>query len=470
MPQIHKMPLELNTETLQQFKAAIESNNQNFVKATIAELHPADIAEIINEFDLAEARYLYKLLDEETAADVVVEMEEDKREQLLASLTSKEIAETVIENLESDEAADVIAELPDDKQDEVLSHIEDSEQASDIVDLLNYDENTAGGLMAKELVQVNVNSSMLDCVRQLREHADHIEEIYTIYVVDDDEKLVGLIALKKVLTTSLRAKIADVVNKEIITVKTNTDAEEVAKIMEKYDLVYVPVVDGLGRLVGRITIDDVVDVIRKEETEDVQKMAGMDALEESYMSTSIWGMLRKRVGWLIILFIGEGFTATAMSFFENEIAKAVVLALFVPLIISSGGNTGSQVSSLVIRALSLGEISVRDWWQIFKREIKIGVMLGIILGIVGFLRVAIWSSFVDVYGPHWMMVGIAVGISLMGVVLWGNLVGSLFPIFLKRMGLDPAVSSAPFVATMVDITGLLIYFSVSMILLKGILL
>ena len=226
----------------------------------------------------------------------------------------------------------------------------------------------------------------------------------------------------------------------------------------------------MGRLVGRITIDDVVDVIRKEETEDVQKMAAVQVLDDSYMGTSYLQMIKKRAGWLVVLFVGESFTATAMSFFENNIAKAVVLALFVPLIISSGGNTGSQASSLIIRALALGQVSVKEWWKIASREIWIGLSLGIILGLIGFLRVAVWSAFVDVYGPHWMLVGITVGVALVGVVLWGNLMGSLFPIILKRLGWDPAVASAPFVATLVDVTGLIIYFSVAAIMLQGILL
>jgi magnesium transporter len=241
-------------------------------------------------------------------------------------------------------------------------------------------------------------------------------------------------------------------------------------VMEKYNLVFVSVVDELGRLVGRITIDDVVDVIRKEETEDVQKMAAVQVLDDSYMGTSYFQMIKKRAGWLVVLFIGESFTATAMSFFENNIAKAVVLALFVPLIISSGGNTGSQASSLIIRSLALGEVTIKEWCKIAKRELWVGLSLGIILGLIGFLRVAVWSMFVDVYGPHWMMVGTTVGIALVGVVLWGNLIGSLFPIILKRLGWDPAVASAPFVATLVDVTGLIIYFSVAAIMLRGTLL
>lgn len=462
------MRFELTDEFLEKLREAISARNGGFVVEHFKALYPPDIAVIFNELEIEEAKFVYSQLDEQIAADVLVELDEDVREDFLASLTSKEIAEH-IDNMDSDDAADVIAELPDDVQDEVLSHMEDSEQASDIVELLNYDENTAGGLMATELVRVHVNSNSIECIREIRAQADAVENIYAIYVVDDDEKLVGLLSLKKLVISPTNSKIADIYDPKIISVKTNTDVEDVANIMDKYNLVVLPVVDALGRLVGRITVDDVVDVRREEETEDLQKMAGMEALDEPYMNMSIWGILKKRAGWLIILFLGETLTATAMGFFENEIAKVVILSLFVPLIISSGGNTGSQASTLVIRALALGEITIRNWWTIFQREIKVGFILGLILGIIGFLRVAVWSQFTPIYGPHWMEIALTVGTSLIGVVLWGNIIGSLFPLVLKRFGFDPAVSSAPFVATLVDITGLIIYFSVASMLLSSVL-
>jgi magnesium transporter len=463
------MAFQVTDIFLDELRGALASGNEAAIRVLLEELHPADVAEILNDLEDEEAVAAYKFLDGEVAPEALLLLEEDKREKILEGLSSKQIAEQLIDNLQSDDAADVLSELSDEQQDEVLSHVEDVDQASDIVDLLNYDPDTAGGIMAKELVKVHLGKNVWECVREIRKQAEEVENIYTIYVVDDDEKLVGLLSLKNLLTKNLRTPIREVYNPDIISVRTNTPAEEVSMLMDKYDLVVIPVVDSLGRLVGRVTFDDMVDVIREEHTEDVQKMGGVEALSEPYMATPFWQMIRKRVGWLVILFVGETLTATAMSFFEDQIARAVILAIFVPLIISSGGNSGSQATSLIIRALALGEITVRDWWKIVKKEFQSGLVLGIILGLIGFLRVALWSNFVQDYGPHWMMIGVTVGITLTGVVLWGCLCGSLLPLLLKRVGLDPAVSSAPFVATLVDVTGLIIYFSISIVLLKDLL-
>lgn len=435
----------------------------------VKDIHPADLAEILDQMDLKEAQYLFERLEPEFAAEVLMEVPEDRRDDLLGNYTGKEIAEELIEYIDSDDAADVIAELSEEVREEVLANIEDREQRNEIAELLTYDENTAGGLMAKELVKVHADSSMLDCVRALRQHADHIDDIYAILVVDDHDRLVGSIQLKLLITTSLRAPVREIYDPNVISVKAHEDVEEVNRLMEKYDLIMLPVTDDRGRLIGRITIDDVVDAIREEETEDAQRMAGMEALEYSYSNSSLLDMVKKRSGWLIVLFIGESFTATAMAFYVDEISQAVVLALFVPLIISSGGNTGSQASTLIIRALAVGDITVKEWWRIFRREANVGLILGCILALIGFLRVALWSQFVDLYGPHWLLIGFIVALSLVGVVLWGNLVGSLFPLLLKRLGFDPATSSAPFVATMVDVTGLVIYFSIASMFLRQIL-
>ncbi len=463
------MTFTLSKANLERIQEHIAQQRNEELLESVRDIHPADIAEILDQLDLKEAQYLFERLEPQLAAEVVLEVPEDRRDDLLGNYTGKEIAEELIEHFDSDDAADMIAELPEGVREELLANIEDSEQRKEINELLTYDENTAGGLMGKELVKVHADSSMLDCVRELRGHADLIDDIYVILVVDDHERLVGTIALKALLTTSLRTPVKDVYDPDVISVKAHEDVEEVSRIMEKYDLVMLPVTDDRGRLLGRITIDDVVDSIRDEETEDAQRMAGMEALEYSYSHSSLWDMVKKRSGWLIVLFIGESFTATAMGFFMDEIQQAVVLALFVPLIISSGGNTGSQASTLIIRALALGDITVKEWWRIFRREASVGLILGVTLAIIGFARVAVWSQFTNLYGPHWLLVGFIVAASLVGVVLWGNLVGSLFPLLLKRVGFDPATSSAPFVATMVDVTGLVIYFSIASMFLRQIL-
>ncbi|MEO8759739.1 MAG: magnesium transporter [Bacteroidia bacterium] len=463
------MQFEVSNELLDEITLSVESHDNTRIQALLNDLFPADIAETLNRLTFEEAQYIYELLDEETSSAVLIELKEELREELLASFSSKEIAEE-LDNLESDDAADVINELPEDRQNEVLSHIEDIEQAGDIADLLTFEEDTAGSIMAKELVRVKHKDSVTACIDEIRNQADSVDVLYAIYVVDENERLLGMLSLKKLLIANVNTRIDEIYDTDVIQVTTSAHTAEVADIMQKYDLVVIPVVDSIGRLVGRITIDDVVDVIREEETDEAHKMAGIETFDEPYMNMSYFNMIKKRAGWLVILFLGETLTATAMSFFEDQLAKAVILALFVPLIISSGGNTGSQASTLIIRAMALGEISFRDWWRIFKKELAVGLTLGLLLGLVGFLRIALWSSFSTIYGPHWMLIGITVASTLVGVVLWGNLAGSLLPIILKRINLDPAVCSAPFVATLVDVTGLVIYFTTATIILRGILL
>jgi magnesium transporter len=463
------MQFEINSELIHEIQSLVENQDNVGIQAFLHDLFPADIAETLNHLDFKEAQYIYELLDEETSSAVLIELREELREELLASFSSKEIAEE-IDNLDSDDAADVINELPEDRQTEVLSHIEDIEQAGDIADLLSFEEDTAGSLMATELVQVNHYDTVTACIEEIRQQAESVDVLYAVYVVDEKERLVGMLSLKKLLIARPDTRIEEIYDRDVIQVTTSAHTADVAEIMQKYDLVVVPVVDSIGRLVGRITIDDVVDVIRDEETDEAHKMAGIETFDEPYMSMSFLNMIKKRAGWLVILFLGETLTATAMGFFEGQLAKAVILALFVPLIISSGGNTGSQASTLIIRAMALGEISFRDWWRILKKELVVGLTLGLLLGLVGFLRVALWSSFSTIYGPHWMLIGLTVAATLVGVVLWGNLAGSLLPVLLKRIKLDPAVCSAPFVATLVDVTGLIIYFTTATIILRGILL
>jgi magnesium transporter len=299
------------------------------------------------------------------------------------------------------------------------------------------------------------------------------ESIYACYVLEPQTKrLLGAVSLRDLVMAELEAPLAKVMRTKPITVNAMDDQETVAQKISKYDLLAVPVLEKDGTVVGFVTVDDVIDVLVEEGTEDILRMAAVEpgALDKPYMQVTLPLMIRKRAGWLVILFLGEMLTATAMGFFEKEIERAVVLALFVPLIISSGGNSGSQASTLVIRALALSEVKLRDWWQVMRREVLSGLGLGVILGSIGFLRISIWSAFSDIYGPHWMLVALTVGVALIGIVLWGTLAGSMLPFALRRLGFDPATSSAPFVATLVDVTGLVIYFSVAVIVLRGTLL
>ncbi|PJJ10015.1 Mg2+ transporter MgtE [Flavobacterium sp. 1] len=465
------MEFKISKELIKQIAQLIQAKNNQELEILLNDMHHADFAEILDEIDIDEATYIFKVLDSEKTAEILLELEDDLRENILKRLSAKEIAEE-LDELETNDAADIIGELSKEKKAEVISELQDVEHAKGIVDLLRYDEDTAGGIMHKELVKVNENWNVLTCVKEMRIQAENISRVHSIYVVDDEDRLKGRLSLKDLLSTSTRTPISDVYIKKLHFVDVETPDVDVARIMEKYDLEAIPVVDELGRLVGRITIDDVIDVIKdeieKRDTEDIQKFGGLEALDLPYVQTRLFEMVKKRATWLVVLFLGEMFTASAMGFFEGEIDKAIVLTLFIPLIISSGGNSGSQAATLIIRAMALKELTLRDWWYVMKKEIASGFLLGSILGIVGFIRILVWQTlnFHD-YGVYWFFIAMTVSVSLVFIVLWGTLSGSMIPFVLKRFKLDPATSSAPFVATLVDVTGLIIYFSIAMLFLRG---
>jgi len=465
------MEFKISKELIKQIAQLIQAKNNKELEILLNDMHHADFAEILDEVDIDDATYIFKVLDSEKTAEILLELEDDLREKILSRLSPKEIAEE-LDELETNDAADIIGELSKDRKAEVISELQDVEHAKGIVDLLRYDEDTAGGIMHKELVKVNENWNVLTCVKEMRIQAENVSRVHSIYVVDDENRLKGRLSLKDLLTTSTKTQISDIYIRKLNYVNVETPDVEVARMMDKYDLEAIPVVDELGRLVGRITIDDIIDVIKdeieKRDTEDIQKFGGLEALELPYVQTRLLEMVKKRATWLVVLFIGEMFTASAMGFFEGEIEKAVVLALFVPLIISSGGNSGSQAATLIIRAMALKELTLKDWWYVMKKEIASGFLLGAILGIVGFIRILIWQqSGLYEYGEHWLAIGMTVSISLVFIVLWGTLSGSMIPFLLKKLRLDPATSSAPFVATLVDVTGLVIYFTIASLLLKG---
>ncbi|MBF2707149.1 magnesium transporter [Flavobacterium soyangense] len=466
------MEFKISKDLIQQIAQLIQEKNNHQLEILLNDMHHADFAEILDEVSIEEATYIFQVLDSEKTAEILLELEDDLREEILSRLSSKEIAEE-LDELETNDAADIIGELSKDRKAEVISELQDIEHAKGIVDLLRYDEDTAGGIMHKELVKVNENWNVMTCVKEMRIQAENISRVHSIYVVDDDNKLKGRLSLKDLLTApTTKTPISEFYIRKLNYVDVEMADVDVARIMDKYDLEAIPVVDELGRLVGRITIDDVIDVIKdeieKRDTEDIQKFGGLEALELPYVQTRLFEMVKKRATWLVVLFVGEMFTASAMGFFEGEIEKAVVLALFVPLIISSGGNSGSQAATLIIRAMALKELDLKDWWFVMKKEIASGFLLGSILGIVGFIRIMIWQQTgLYQYGIHWFAVAMTVSISLVFIVLWGTLSGSMIPFLLKKLRLDPATSSAPFVATLVDVTGLVIYFTIASLLLKG---
>jgi len=372
--------------------------------------------------------------------------------------------------LAPDDAADVIQALPVESRAELLNAL-DSQTREQVQGLLAFAEDAAGGVMNPRYTVVRPGFTVGEAIAYLRAQGrSEAETAYYTYVIDTDARLVGVVSLRELLYAPPQRRVSEVMRTPVISVSPELDQEEVARVIARYDLLAVPVVDADGHMKGIVTVDDVLDVVQEEASEDIQKLGGQSALNAPYLDVGFGEMIKARAGWLTVLFVSEMLTATAMGYFENEIAQAVVLALFIPLIISSGGNTGSQASTLVVRALAVGDVQPRDWPRVLRREIKSGLVLGSILALLGFARIAFWPKRLELYGPHYLLVACAVALSLVGVVLWGTISGSMLPIVLRRVGFDPASASAPFVATLVDVTGLVIYFSVSALILRGTLL
>ncbi|HEV8367422.1 MAG TPA: magnesium transporter [Pyrinomonadaceae bacterium] len=437
----------------------------------VADLNAADLAELINQLTLAEAATVVSMLPVARAIEICNQPTMRRRAAILEQLEPARVAE-ILEGLAADERTDVVQKMGLHERHKVVPKLSE-EIRHELEGLLQYPVHTAGGIMTTEFVQLDPGMTVGAALKHIRAVAKEKESIYACYVMEPGTKhLLGAVSLRDLVMADLEAPLTKVMRAKPITVNALDDQEAVAHKIAKYNLLAVPVLESDASVVGFVTVDDVIDVLVEEGTEDFLRMAAVEpgALDRPYMQVPLPLMIRKRAVWLIVLFLGEMLTATAMGFFEEEIEKAVVLALFVPLIISSGGNSGSQASTLVIRALALGEVKLRDWWSVMRREILSGLGLGLILGVIGFLRITIWSGFSSFYGPHYVLVALTVGISLTCIVLWGTLTGSMLPFILRRLGLDPAVSSAPFVATLVDVTGLVIYFSAAVVLLRGTLL
>ena len=444
------------TEKLQKYIA--QKNNARIVQL-LEGLHAADLAEILDDLDFDQALYVIRLLDSDVTADIIAELDDDLKEKILENLSAKEIAEEV-EELETDDAADIIADLPEDKKVEVISHIDDKEHAKDIVELLRYDEDTAGGLMGKEFVKVNENWNVLRAVAEMRKQAEEMEKVHTIYVVDDEDHLKGRLSLKKLLTTSTKTPIKNVYNDNIHYVNVNDSADEVARIMHKYDLFVIPVVDEMGRLVGQITIDDVVDYIKEEAEKDYQMAAGIS--EDVEADDSILQLMKARLPWLIVALIGGFASVIVLSGFGNAMNKYGTLFFFTPLIAATAGNVGVQSSAIVVQGLANGTLSGSVWKRLIK-EVSLSLMNGIILAIIllligKFLLGHILTGF-D------LKMAITVAISLVSVIIMASLIGTFIPLFLHKRGIDPAVATGPFITTSNDIFGIYIFFTIAKMIL-----
>ena len=409
----------------------------------------------------------FRLLTPVEAEDLYLGLEARDQVSLLLALPPGE-RQIWIRQLPPDDAADVLQEAPDEERARLLDLI-DPDTRREVTALLAYAEDEAGGLMSPRYARLRPEMRVDEAISYLRRQArQRLETIYYIYVLDAEQRLLGVVSFRELFAAPPDKTVRDVMRTDVVSVPDDMDQEAVSDVIAQHDLMAVPVVDAEGRIKGIVTIDDIVDVVREEATEDIQKIGGTEALDAPYLQVSILEMVRKRVGWLAVLFVGSLLTATVISYFEVQIAKAVVLALFIPLIISSGGNTGSQATTLVIRALAIGEVRPRDWLFVFWREVQAGLMLGAILGLIGFVRVMVFPPAEP--GTPTELIAAVVAVSLVGIVLWGSLIGAMLPFVLRRLGFDPASASAPFVATLVDVTGLVIYFSVATLFLRGTLL
>jgi magnesium transporter len=411
----------------------------------------------------------FRVLPRLEAEDLFLSLDTHAQSELLSALPSAE-RQLWLRQLPPDDAADLIQTLPEEERESLLRLL-DEPTRREVSALMAYAEDEAGGLMSPRYVRLRPEMSVDEAISYLRRAArERAETIYYIYVLDAEQRLLGVISFRELFAATPDRTVRDVMHPDVVSVRDDLDQEAVARVIAENDLLAVPVVDAEGRIKGIVTVDDIVDVVREEATEDIQKIGGTEALDAPYLDVSVLGMVRKRGVWLTVLFLGQLLTATAMSYYEDAIARAVVLALFIPLIISSGGNSGSQASTLVVRALATDELRLRDWSRVFVRELATSLLLGLILGGIGLLRVVLWPTRERDYGEHFALVGLTVAVSLVWIVVWGSIAGSMLPFALRRLGLDPASASAPFVATIVDVTGLVIYFSVATMILSGTLL
>lgn len=446
----------------------IESKKYSTLKDVVSEWEALEIAELLLSLPEDDRFILLRVLHREKAADVFAYLPVKQQHELLQNLTT-EHARMLLDELDPDDRTRLFEELPAQVTQQLLQLLS-REELQTARQLLGYPGDSVGRLMTPEYVAIHPEWTITRALEQIRRQGRDAETINVIYVVDEDNKLIDDLRLRSLILADPSGSVISIMDHHFMALSAYDDREVAARLMQTYDRVALPVTDSDGILLGIVTVDDILDVVQEEATEDIHKIGGLEAIDTPYLDTPFPTLVKKRARWLVVLFLGEMLTATAMGYFETEIARAVVLALFVPLIISSGGNSGSQAATLIIRAMAIGEITLRDWWRVMRREIFSGLSLGAILGTIGFLRITAWEMLFHLYGEHWMLVGLTVALALIGVVLWGTLAGSMLPFLLRKLGADPAASSAPFVATLVDVTGLLIYFSAASVILSGTLL
>jgi magnesium transporter len=451
-----------------EIRSMIEARDFAALREVFREWPPADVAEVIVDLPEDEQVIIFRVLPHDLAADVFEYLDFDAQQTLLRAMAHEQVG-AILNEMAPDDRTALLEELPSAAARQLIQLLTPEERRVAIA-LLGYPEDSVGRLMTPDFIAIHEDWTVQQVLDYVREHGRDSETLNFIYVVDDRGKLIDDVRMREFLLRPLTAKVSDIRDQEFVALNVTDSQQDALNVFRRYDRAALPVVDSRDILVGIVTSDDMLDVAEQEATEDIQKLGGSEALDAPYLTIRFPQMIRKRAPWLVILFLSEMLTATAMGFFQDEIAKAVVLALFVPLIISSGGNSGSQATTIVIRAMALGEVALRDWWKVMRREVFSGLTLGIILGTIGFLRIAVWSTAFHLYGPHWPLIGLTIFFSLIGVVMWGTLSGSMLPFALRRVGLDPAAASAPFVATLVDVTGLIIYFTVAFLILRGTLL
>ena len=453
-------------EMVEQIELLLEKNDERQIREYLNNLNISDVEELIGE--LPEHGPLFiETLSLNRAVNVFRILDFPTQERIIKKLSGKRVA-GLINELPPDDRTALFSELHGDAVQKLILHLS-AEDRREALSLLGYQEDSIGRLMTPDYIAVKKEWDVERVLAHIRRYGKNSETIDVIYVIDKGGVLLDDIRIREILLVKTDTKISDLMDGRLIALSANDPQQDAINVFRMNNRTALPVVDAENILLGIVTVDDILWIANEEYTEDIQKIGGTEALDEPYLDINLFRLVRKRVGWLIVLFLGEMLTATAMGYFGDEIGLVVALAFFLPLIISSGGNSGSQASTLIIQAMALGEVTVADWWRVMRRELLSGLMLGLILGVIGFFRISVWSAFSDVYGPHWLLIAFTVGFALIGVVLWGSLAGSMLPLLLKKLGADPATSSAPFVATLVDVTGLIIYFSIASLIMHDIL-